>query len=126
MRKTSPALFLFLLFLFCGSLSAQNDTNYFFFNSTLPDSANYQKFEKRIRAIVQQDPAYGAKYARFALDYFTKNNYQPGIAQSYLSIAGSFFYTGKADSMILYAGKALTLFTEQKNNMKISSAYKNI
>ena len=126
MQKTSPALFLFLLFLFCGSLSAQNDTNYVFFNSTLPDSVKYQKFEKRIRTIVQQDPAYGAKYAHFALDYFTKNNYQPGIAQSYLSIAGSFFYTGKVDSMILYAGKSLKLFTEQKNHMKISSAYKNI
>jgi serine phosphatase RsbU (regulator of sigma subunit) len=122
MRFFSPVLFLFF---FCG-LAAQNDTNYVFFNSQLPDSVKYQKFEKRIRAIVQQDPAYGGKYARFALGYFTKTNYQPGIAQSYLSIAGSFFYTGKPDSIIPYGEKALNIFKEQKNNAKISSAYKNI
>ena len=119
-------IFLFLGFFICGIASAQTDTNYVFFNSSLPDSVKYKKFESRTRSITQSDPAYGMKYARFALAEFSKSGYRPGIAQAYLSIAGAFFYTGQADSMLPNATKALKLFLEENNNAKISSSYKNI
>jgi serine phosphatase RsbU (regulator of sigma subunit) len=124
--KLPPSFFFLFAFFACRILSAQSDTNYIFLSSNLPDSIKYQKFESRIRAITQSNPPYGMKYARFALESFKKTDNKPGIAQANLSIAGAFFYTGQPDSMIPYATKALKIFTEEKMNAKISSAYKNI
>ncbi len=115
-----------LSFFLCKIVFAQNDTNYTFLNSALPDSVKYQKFESRIKSITQKDPEYGMKYSRAALSYFSKINYQPGIAQSLLSIAGAFFYKGEPDSLRFYATKSLNIFLQLNNNIKISSAYKNI